>query len=123
MTGDGMRQGAALPARFNFAGHLLTANRIRPDKPAYVDDAGSISYGALDQGVREVAAALHAMGLRREERVFLCLHDTIDFPLLFLGALYAGVVPVCANTLLTAGDYAYMLEHSRAQALFASGAL
>ena len=41
----------------------------------------------------------------------------------FLGALYAGIVPVAVNTLLTADDYAYMLAHSRAQALFVSGAL
>jgi benzoate-CoA ligase len=34
----------------------------------------------------------------------------------FLGAMYAGIVPVAVNTLLTADDYAYMLEHSRAQA-------
>ena len=64
-----------------------------------------------------------ALGLRREERVLLCLQDTVDFPVAFLGALYAGVVPVAVNTLLTADDYAYMLAHSRAQALFVSGAL
>ena len=45
------------------------------------------------------------------------------FPVAFLGALYAGVVPVAVNTLLTADDYAYMLAHSRAQALLVSGAL
>jgi benzoate-CoA ligase len=33
------------------------------------------------------------------------------------------VIPVCANTLLIADDYAYMLEHSRAQALVVSGPL
>jgi benzoate-CoA ligase len=32
-------------------------------------------------------------------------------------------VPVAVNTLLTADDYAYMLEHSRAQAALVSGAL
>jgi benzoate-CoA ligase len=37
--------------------------------------------------------------------------------------MYAGVVPVAVNTLLTADDYAYMLEHSRAQAVLVSGAL
>ena len=42
--------------------------------------------------------------------------DSSDWPVAFLGALYAGVVPVAVNTLLTADDYAYMLEHSRAQA-------
>jgi benzoate-CoA ligase len=37
--------------------------------------------------------------------------------------MYAGIVPVAVNTLLTADDYAYMLQHSRAQAVLASGAL
>jgi benzoate-CoA ligase len=41
----------------------------------------------------------------------------------FLGAMHAGLVPVAVNTLLTADDYAYMLEHSRAQAVLVSGAL
>jgi benzoate-CoA ligase len=40
-----------------------------------------------------------------------------------LGALYAGVVPVAVNTLLTAEDYAFMLANSRAQAALVSGAL
>ena len=34
-----------------------------------------------------------------------------------------GSCPVCANTLLTVDDYAYMLEHSRARALVVSGPL
>ena len=118
-----MGSGAALPSRFNFARHLIDVNRARAHKHAYLDDAGGITYGMLDEGVREVASALLALGLHREERVLLCLHDTIDFPLAFLGSLYAGVVPVCANTLLTVDDYAYMLEHSRAQALVVSGPL
>jgi benzoate-CoA ligase len=51
------------------------------------------------------------------------MQDCADWPVTFLGALYAGVVPVAVNTLLTADDYAYMLEHSRAQAVLVSGAL
>ncbi|MFO1306687.1 MAG: benzoate-CoA ligase family protein [Burkholderiales bacterium] len=115
--------GVALPERFNFAQHLFHANRGRGEKAAYLDDAGAITYSGLERESRRLASALQALGVRREERVFLCLHDTIDFPLAFLGSLYAGVVPVCANTLLTVDDYAYMLEHSRAQALIVSGAL
>ena len=53
-----------------------------------------------------------ALGLRREERVLLLMQDGNDWPVGFLGAMYAGVVPVAVNTLLTADDYAYMLEHS-----------
>ena len=40
-----------------------------------------------------------------------------------LGCLYAGIVPVAVNTLLTADDYAYMLAHSRAQAVLVSATL
>ena len=115
--------GAPLPARFNFAQHLFEVNRQRGSKDAYLDDAGAITYAGLEERARKAASALVALGVRREERVFLCLHDTIDYPVAFLGALYAGVVPVCANTLLTVDDYAYMLEHSRARALVVSGAL
>jgi len=113
----------APPERFNFAHSLLERNAARAGKPAYVDDAGTLNYGELDARVRSAAAAYLALGLRREERVFLCLHDTVDFPVAFLGALYAGIVPVAVNTLLTADDYAYMLAHCRASALLVSGAL
>ena len=114
---------APLPARFNFAQHLFELNAGRPDKTAFVDDHGHLSYGALADRSRRLAAALHALGVRREERVLLLMQDGCDWPLSFLGALYAGVVPVAVNTLLTADDYAYMLEHSRAQAVIVSGAL
>ena len=51
------------------------------------------------------------------------MQDCNDWPVTFLGAMLAGVVPVAVNTLMTADDCAYMLEHSRAQAAFVSGAL
>jgi benzoate-CoA ligase len=111
------------PERFNFADHLLTANAHRHSRIAFVDDEDTLTYGALEDRVRRVAAGLRALGLRREERVLLCMHDCCDWPVAFLAALYAGVVPVAVNTLLTADDYAYMLEHSRAQAIFVSGSL
>jgi benzoate-CoA ligase len=109
--------------RFNFAQHLLQRNAGRAAKAAYVDDHGTLSYGALDERVRRLAAGLQALGVRREERVLLLMHDCADWPVAFLGAMYAGIVPVAVNTLLTAEDYAYMLRHSRAQAALVSAAL
>ena len=114
---------AAPPIAFNFARHLLDVNAGRPGKAAFVDDAGAINYGELETRVRRVAAGLRALGIRREERVLVLMQDCTDWPIAFLGALYAGLVPVAVNTLLTADDYAYMLEHSRAQAALVSGAL
>jgi benzoate-CoA ligase len=109
--------------RFNFAQHLMEANAARADRAAFVDDLGTVTYGALSDRVRRMAAGLRGLGLRREERVLLLMHDCNDWPVAFLGAMYAGLVPVAVNTLLTADDYAYMLEHSRAQAALVSGAL
>ena len=51
------------------------------------------------------------------------MQDCADWPVAFLGAMLAGIVPVAVNTLLTADDLAYMLEHSRAQAALVSGAV
>ncbi|MDO5624915.1 MAG: benzoate-CoA ligase family protein [Pseudomonadota bacterium] len=111
------------PERFNIAEHLLRENLSRAGKTAFVDDAGALTYGQLDERVRRLATGLRGLHLRREERVLVLMHDGCDWPVAFLGALYAGLVPVAVNTLLTADDYAYMLEHSRAQAVLVSGAL
>ena len=113
----------APPARFNFAQHLIGCNTTRPGKTAFVDDLGSVTYGALGDRVRRLAAGLRSLGIRREERVLLLMQDCNDWPVSFLGAMYAGLVPVAVNTLLTADDYAYMLENCRAQAVLVSGAL
>ena len=114
---------AAPSAKFNIGQHLLERNASRPGKAAFIDDQCTLSYGELDQRVRRLAAGLSALGLRREERVLLLMHDNNDWPVSFLGAIFAGLVPVAVNTLLTADDYAYMLEHSRAQAVLVSGAI
>ncbi len=113
----------APPERFNFAQHLLQRNAARGDKAAFIDDHGTLSYGELADRVRRCAGALRAAGIRRDERVLLLMHDNKDWPVAFLGALYAGIVPVAVNTLLTADDYAYMLRHSRARAALVSAAL
>ena len=112
-----------LPTRFNFAEHLFALNRGRAARTAYIDDRGALSYGQLEERARRLAAALKAAGIRREERVLLLMLDGNDWPVSFLGCLYAGIVPVAVNTLLTPDDYAYMLDHSRAQAVLVSGAL
>ncbi len=113
----------APPADFNFAQHLIATNAHRADKTALIDDAAQLSYGALADQVRRFAGSLQALGLQREERALLLMQDSCDWVVAFLGSLYAGVVPVAVNTLLTAEDYAFMLANSRAKAALVSGAL
>ncbi|MGZ5066307.1 MAG: benzoate-CoA ligase family protein [Usitatibacter sp.] len=109
--------------RFNFAQHLLDANRGRGAKVAYTDDHESMTYAELDERVRRMSATLRAMGMRREERVLLLMHDNNDWPVAFLGALHAGIVPVAVNTLLSADDYSYILAHSRSRGALVSQAM
>ena len=112
---DSATSAVAPPAAFNFAAHLLERNAGRGERIAYRDDDRSLTYADLASRTRRFAAALTALGLRREERVLLVAQDNIDWPVAFLGALYAGVVPVAVNTLLSASDYEYMLNDSRAR--------
>ena len=66
---------------------------------------------------------LARLGAEQEDRIALVLLDTVDFPVLFWGAIRAGVVPVLLNTRLTVDQYRYLLEDSRAKFAFVSPAL
>ena len=111
-----------IPRGYNFAADILERNLAagRAGKAAYIDARGSTTYGELAERAERFGHALRTLGIRREERILICLTDTIDWPIAFLGALKAGVVPVPVNTLLTEDDYAYMLEDSRARMLLVS---
>jgi benzoate-CoA ligase len=112
----------AIPRDYNFAADILARNLDagRAGKVAYIDPSGSYSYGALAGRVGRFGHALRTLGIRREERILICLTDTVDWPTAFLGAIKAGVVAVPVNTLLTEDDYAFMLEDSRARLLVVS---
>jgi 4-hydroxybenzoate-CoA ligase len=95
----------------------------RADKPAFIQADRILTYGDLQQQTCRFARLLARLGLRREERIAMAMLDTVDFPIVFLGAIRAGIVPVPLNTLLTAEQYGYMLADSRAKALVVSAAL
>src|SRR5471032_1686559 len=95
----------------------------RGAKLAFTDTVSELSYGELQQQSRRLANLLRRLGVRREERVAMIMLDTVDFPIVFLGAIRAGIVPVPLNTLLTSEQYAYVLADCRARVLFISEAL
>jgi 4-hydroxybenzoate-CoA ligase len=95
----------------------------RAEKLAFTDTVRELTYGDLQAQSRRAANMLRRLGVRREERVAMIMLDTIDFPILFLGAIRAGIVPVPLNTLLTSDQYAYVLADCRARVLFISEAL
>src|SRR5581483_9396462 len=122
-----VRRGGAMsyPRIYNAAVDMVDRNVLhgRGAKPAFIDPSETLTYGELRARTNRMASLLATYNVPREARVALLLLDTTDFPVAFWGAIKAGVVPVCLNTLLTTEQYAYILADSRAQALFVSAPL
>jgi benzoate-CoA ligase len=114
-----------IPRVYNAAADLLQRHGARADKAAYIDahTGTGLSYAQLHEQSQRFAQGLLQLGLRQEDRVLLCMHDSLLWPVAFLGCIWAGVVPVAVNTLLTSQDYQFMLQDSRARALLVSKAL
>jgi benzoate-CoA ligase len=115
----------SIPRDYNAAYDLIERNLRagRAGKVAFHDDDGSYTYAELAERVNRCASALTGLGLQMEQRVLLCLNDTIDFPVAFLGCIKAGIVPIATNTLLRTDNYEHLLRDSRARALIVSASL
>jgi 4-hydroxybenzoate-CoA ligase len=92
-------------------------------KTAFLDQDRSLTYQELQVETHRMANLLSGLETRRETRIAILMLDTVDWPVVFWGAVRAGVVPVCLNTLLTSEQYEYMLNDSRAEVLFVSAEL
>jgi len=96
------------PARFSLAAHVLAKAAAQPDKIALqilrLNGAERWSYGRLEAAVRGVATGFRQAGLCPGDRVLMRLGNTVEFPLCFLGAIAAGVVPVPTSAQLTAPE-------------------
>src|SRR5664280_1957874 len=91
----------------------------RGEKTAFIDPSRNLTYGELRDTAARIGPMLARMGIEPENRIALVLLDTVDFPVLFWGAIRAGIVPVLVNTRLTVDQYRYLFEDSRAKgALF-----
>ncbi len=114
---------ARLPREYNAAVDLLSRNLEpgRAEKVAFMDRTGWHTYREVSDAANQWAHAVTAdLGVQMEQRILLCLLDTVDFPAVFLGSMLAGVVPVAVSTLLTAENYAYMVADSRVRAAIVS---
>jgi len=95
---------------FNLAAHVLAAGLSAPDHIALqllsLTGADRWSYGRLIAAVRGVATGLLAEGMTPGDRVLLRLGNSPDFPVTFLAAITAGLIPVPTSAQLTATEVA-----------------
>ena len=113
-----------LPPRMNAATYFVDANveAGRGEKIAICNagDGSTCTYNFVLEMTNRTGNALKALGVRREERVMLLLLDSPEFVFGFFGAIKIGAVPIPINTVLTAADYEYLLNDSRARVLLVS---
>lgn len=95
------------PAAFNLAGHVLSSADTR-DKPAltilHPERDETLSYADLLHLTQGCAGALLALGLTPGDRILLRLGNSLAFPILYLGAIWAGLVPVPTSAALTTAE-------------------
>jgi 4-hydroxybenzoate-CoA ligase len=110
---------------YNAAVDMVDRNVLegRGGKVAFVDPKRRLTYAELAAECNRFANVLPRLGIAREQRIVMIMLDTVDFPIVFWGAIKAGVVPVPLNTLLPAETWAYLIEDSRADAVVISGDL
>ena len=63
----------------------------RPDQAALIQDERRLSYAELDGVMSRVAAALQRDGIQPGDVLAICAYNAIEYAVVFLGALRAGV--------------------------------
>jgi benzoate-CoA ligase len=74
------------------------------------------SYQDVFEKVNRTGNALKDLGIEIENRVLLILPDSPEFAFSFFGAIKIGAIPIPANPWMTAKDYNYLANDSRARA-------
>ena len=75
------------------------------------------TYGEIHELVNRAGRAFRALGVTREQRVLICLPDSVEFVAALLGAIRIGAIGVPCSTFLGNADYAYFLRETRATVL------
>ena len=114
----------APPERFNMAAHVLARAADCPDRTALaiVSPTGAARwrYGALAQAVEGIAAGLLGTGLVPGDRLLMRLGNEVEFPLTYLAAIWAGILPIPASAALTVPEISRIAAETRPAAIVAA---
>jgi benzoate-CoA ligase family protein len=87
----------------------------RGDATAFVASDATLTYDELRRQVNCAGHLLRELGVRREQRVLLVLDDTTVFPIMFLGAIRIGAVPVPVSHLDKDDNFRHFVDDSYAE--------
>src|SRR5690606_23248114 len=90
----------------------------RPEHPALIENEHRLSYRELDQLLDQVAFSLQQDGFAAGDSIAICASNSINYAVLFLGALRAGVVVAPLAPSSTADSLQTMIRDSAARLVF-----
>jgi long-chain acyl-CoA synthetase len=90
-----------------------------PDKTAVQVDGNSLSYRDLDRAMDRMAATFQEQQLVIGDVIAICAATSLEYVVVFLGALRAGLVPAPLAPSVTAEQLTSMLQDCGAKLLFA----
>ncbi len=119
-TADMSGSNIVVPDQFNVATAFLDRHITegRGEKIAIHSEGVTSTYAQIAELANRVGNGLLNLGVDLEQRVALLLLDSPQFAAAFFGTIKIGSVVVPMNTVLRPDDYVYLLNDSRARALF-----
>ncbi len=113
-----MGSGVSGPTRYNASDIVERQVQAgRGGRRAIVAEDATLTYEALRRQVNRAGRLLRELGLRREQRVLLALDDTSVFPIVFLGAMRIGAVPVPVSPLDKDENFRHFVADSYAEVI------
>lgn len=105
---------APCPTHFNMAAHVLSHCDMTPEKTAlqvlHPTHPENWTYGDLKAAVLGIATGLQHAGAKAGDLILMRLGNTVDYPLAYLGALAAGMVPVPTSAALTRPEVTQIVD-------------
>lgn len=104
---------------------ISAAARERAESPFLVDALGGRdhTYGSFDRAARALAAELRGRGLEPGERLAVLLPNCVEYPILYVACMYAGVSCVPLNPALSDRELGHVLSDSGAALVVAAPSL
>lgn len=87
-------------------------------KTAYICMGASISFKQLDLYSRQIASYLQSLGLVKGDKVGVMMPNVLQYPIVMLGIIRAGMILVNINPLYTSRELSHQLHDSGTKALF-----
>jgi benzoate-CoA ligase family protein len=118
-----MRRASDVPLRYNAVDVLELNLGARANRVALFSPERTMTFGEVSREVDQVGNALLKLGVRLGDFVGILSLDCPEWVMSFFAIVKVGGVAVSINTMLTAGECAYILRDCRARVLLVHEAL